>query len=580
MIRSSHRLAVLLALSFLLSLAVHAQSDSARLQGMVKDTSGLAVEGATVAVTSLATSRVTRTETHAQDGSYSVPALPVGRYRVEVSKAGFHGIHQELTLQVAQVASLNFTLEIGQVTEVVNVVEEAALVDAVSSDMGKSVVGRQVTELPLNGRNFTQLATLIPGVTRGVPDGQASGAQGNAETFRNGTSGGAALAINGLRPQANSFLLDGVDNNESLVNTIVFFPPAEAIQEFRVQTSIAPAEFGRAGGGIINTSIKSGSNEVHGSAFEFLRNSELDARPTFAPGRNPFQRNQFGGTLGGPIVKNKLFAFGDYQGLRQSTPLGTDFASVPTPEFRAGDFSLLLDPARSGQSGAYPVRDLLTGAPFPGNRIPQSRLNPVGQKYLSAFPLPNTNAGRATQNYVTQRKQIQEFNDFDIRIDYLAGLKDSLFGRVSYGQDSSVTTSRLPGLPAGFGSGQNFNHTRGVVLGETHTFTPSLLNELRLAFTRVHYGYAPPFQDQKISADLGIPNANTSPLLGGGALIGGWNGQLEYTGDFGPYGRLRQRVHHRASFRHGGHPQQRERRLSSRRLAGFPAPHLEPGSAL
>jgi hypothetical protein len=514
--------------------AAFAQGETARVQGVITDTSGAALGGAVITVTSLATNRVVTVQSN-EGGDYSVPALPPGRYRIEVKLENFKSFSQELTLEVSQVVDIDFTLEPGGVAEVITVTTDAPLVDSATSAIGEVIQGRQVIELPLNGRNFTQLATLVPGVTRGVPDGDASGARGNAETFRNGNTGGAALSVNGLRPQANSFLLDGVDNNESLVNTIVIFPPAEAIQEFRVQTSVAPAEFGRAGGAIVNSTIRSGSNEFHGSAFEFLRNDNLDARPTFAPTKDEFRRNQFGGTIGGPVLKDRLFFFGDYQGLRQFLPLQVEFASVPTEAFRRGDFSRLLNPASSGFAEPIIIRDPITGQPFPGNVIPQNRLNPVGVRYLDAFPLPNTGDGQVRGNFITQRKQTQEFNDFDARVDWSISTSDQLFSRFSFAQDNSTTSSRLPNLPAGFGSGQNFNRARGFVIGETHIFSPSVINELRLNYLRVFYGFAPPFQDQTISADLGIPNANTSPLLGGGALIGGFNSQIEFTGDFGPF---------------------------------------------
>jgi hypothetical protein len=270
--------------------------------------------------------------------------------------------------------------------------------------------------------------------------------------------------VNGARPQANNFTLDGLDNNESLVNTIVFFPSAEAIQEFKVQTNIAPAEFGRAGGAIVNTALKSGSNDIHGSAFDFLRNSEVDARPTFAPSVAPFRRNQFGGTLGAPIVKNKLFVFGDYQGFRQATPVGVDMASVPTPLMRQGNFSELLNPATSGLSQPYVIKNLQTGEPFAGNVIPTNLQNPVGLKYLNAYPLPNV-PGKVQQNYIIQRQQVQNFDDFDIRTDWNATQNDRVFGRFSYAQDGEDTSTRLPGLPAGFGSGTQFSYNRGAAAG-------------------------------------------------------------------------------------------------------------------
>src|SRR5262249_36519411 len=173
-------------------------------------------------------------------------------------------------------------LEAGSVNEVVEVTSGAPLVETSTSSLGQVINEKKIVDLPLNGRNFTQLATLVPGVTRGVPGSNATGEGGNAETFRAGETGSAALSVHGLREQNNNFQVDGIDNNESIVNTIVFFPPVEALEEFRVITSVAPAEFGRGGGAIVNAVIKSGANAFHGSAFEFLRNSALDARPTFA----------------------------------------------------------------------------------------------------------------------------------------------------------------------------------------------------------------------------------------------------------------------------------------------------------
>jgi len=510
-----------------------AQTDTARLQGAAIDSSGGVVAGASVTVTNQETNRVVKAQTDEQ-GSYSVPALPVGHYRVEVAKTGFRTVAREITLTISQVANIPVTLEPGTVTQSVDVVAEAAMVDSANSEVGTIVQSRQAEELPLNGRNFTQLATLIPGVNRGVPDGSPTGAAGNVETFRYGNEGGASLSVNGLRAQANNFQLDGLDNNESLVNTIVFFPPAEAIQEFRVQTSVASAEFGRAGGGLISATIKSGTNQVHGSAFDFLRNSVLDARPTFASVRNPFRRNQFGGTLGGPIVKNKLFIFGDYQGLRQDLPLTPYFASIPTPAFRTGDFSELLTPSLTGLTKAIAIKDITTGQPFPGNIIPTSRLNKVGLNYLNAYPLPNTNGTHVNGNWEVEQQQKQGFDDFDIKTDWNMRQQDTMFFRVSYGEDESDTDSRFPHLPAGSGSGQNFNHQRGAGLGETHSFRSNLINELRIGFQRVFFAYIPPFNSEPLSANLGIPNANTSPLLGGGAAINGGS-NIEYTGDGGSY---------------------------------------------
>lgn len=514
--------------------SMFAQSDSARLQGIITDQSGAVVPGAKVQVTETSTNRVLTTASAPDTGAWSFAVLPPGDYILEVVKDGFKPIKQNVTLQVAQVANVNFVVEPGEVSQQVVVTADAALVDSASSDIGTTVQSKQIEDLPLNGRNFTQLATLIPGVSRGVPGNVATGQGNNAETFRYGTSSGASLVVNGARPQANNFTLDGLDNNESLVNTIVFFPSAEAIEEFKVQTNVAPAEFGRAGGAIVNTTLKSGSNEIHGSAFEFIRNSWMDARPSFAPTLSPFRRNQFGGAIGAPIIKDKLFVFGDYQGFRQETPVGVDQESVPTALMRQGNFSELLSPSVSGLSQPIAIKNLQTNAPFSGNMIPASLQNPVGLKYLNAYPMPNVK-GRVEQNYIMQREQTQNFDDFDIRGDWNATSNDRVFLRTSYAHDKENTSTDLPGLPAGYGSGDQFTYAHGGAVGFTHIFSPNLFNDLRLGFQRTELGYLPPYGNVPLSAQLGIPNANTSPLLGGGALIGGNNNQLEYTGDYGTY---------------------------------------------
>ncbi len=518
--------------ALLTSIPIWGQGDTARLEGTVMDPSGAAVPNATVTVTSDATGRQITATTDANSGNFAVPGLPVGQYTIGVEVTGFKKYVQNVRLDPGQVANAKIQLVAGQVNETVTVTDQAGLVQSASSSIGATINAAQVTDLPLNGRDFTQLALLSPGVSRGVPTSAATGAGGNAETFRYGGAGGAALVVNGLRPQANNFMLDGVDNNESLVNTIVFFPPAEAINEFRIDTSVAPAEFGRAGGAIVNTAIKSGTNEVHGSAFEFLRNSLVDARQTFASAKTLFQRNQFGGTLGLPVIKDEFFLFGDYQGLRQNQPLEPGFVTVPTTAMRNGDFSALLNPAVSGLSAPVIVHNVTTGAPYPGNVITQ--LNPVGQAYLNAFPQP-TFPNIVEHNYETNERQTQQFDDFDVRGDYIAGEKQQMFGRFSFGRDLSSTSSEFPNLPAGFGTGTNFNQPRGAVFSDTYAFSPTLVNQIWLGWQREFLGYNPPLGNIPVSQNLGIPNANRSPLLGGGALIGGNGSQLEYTGDYGTY---------------------------------------------
>jgi Carboxypeptidase regulatory-like domain/TonB dependent receptor len=534
--------------------AIARGQDTARLQGTVTDPSGAAVSGANVAITNTGTD-FTQSVTTNDLGYYSVPALQPGHYRIEVTQKGFKKVVRELDLQVAQVGAADFKLDVGEVTESVTVDAGSPVINPGDSAIGEVVEGRQVTELPLNGRNFTQLATLVPGVSRGIPTGanSATGANNNAETFRFGQAGGASLAVNGLRPQNNNFILDGIDNNEALVNTIVFFPPAEAIDEFRVQTSVAPAQFGRAGGALVLTSLKSGTNDIHGSAFWFNRNTSLNARDFFqGPPTPAFNRNQFGGTVGGPVIKNKLFFFGDYEGLRLRQPGQVGFATVPTDLMRNGDFSELLctgNPgcAGTGLSAPVAILDPSTGLQFMGNGtqpnvIPTARINQVAQKYLKLFPEPNCNSTTngschsIEQNFTSAANIIENWNDFDVRADYILNTTNTFFGRFSRGRTDQTHTTLFPNLPscAGFGCGTNFNHPYGASLGWNDTLGPTLINEARIGFVRTYYGFLNPDNGTAICTQIGIVNCNT-PLLGGIALIGGFNGQINYTGDFGPY---------------------------------------------
>ena len=538
----------LLCLSTLICLTLwaavsSAQTSTGRVTGTVTDQSGAVVSGATINATNVGTSRTVTVQSGAA-GEYSIPALEPGAYKIEVTAPNFKSSTQNVTLQTNQILPLNVALTPGAATENVEVTGAAPLVETSSSDLGEVIEGKQVIDLPLNTRNFTQLALLTPGVSRGMNiNGNSNGTQGNAETYRYNNSGGAVLNVNGLRPQANNFLLDGFDNNESLVNTIVFFSEPDAIQEFRVETNIAPAEFGRAGGAIVNTSIRSGTNQFHGTFFEYLRNSALDATPWTSQAnakKLPFKQNQFGAAIGGPIIKNKLFIFGDYQGLRSSQPNTTDYTTVPTDLMRSSGFT-------NFSQISTPIIDPETGLQFPGNIIPAGRLNPAAVAYLNAFPAPNcnnsvnANCQFLTNNYTTNRNRITTFDDFDIRADYNMSSKDSAFVRYSYGNENLVTTSLLPALPAGFGSGSNPTKPWSAVFEETHIFTSNLVNEFRFGYIHDDYGYTPPFQNEPLSANLGIVNANVNalnqpdPQLGGGALIGGNGTQLSYTGDYGLY---------------------------------------------
>ena len=421
---------------------IKAQTDTGRVVGTVADSTGALIPGAIVTLTNTETG-VKQTRTAGSDGSFVFTGVTRGSYRVEGSSQGFVTAVQNFVLEVSQVQTIDFHLTAGASDTTIEVTGAAPLVDLSTSSVGAVVQGRQVTELPLNGRNFTQLALLTPGVTRGQYGSSASGVNGDAETFRNQESGGGAVSSNGLRQQANNYILDGVDNNEALVNTLVFFPNIEATQEFRVNTSVAPAEFGRAGGAIVQTSIKSGTNSIHGSAFWFARSSLFDANPNYQffgaspmPAQ-PFKRNEFGGAIGGPVIHNKLFLFGDYQGFREDTPLNAQLLTIPTVLMRSGNYSELLGQGSTNAptmctpttvvNGA--IYDPLTCAPFAGNIIPADRLNPAAVNYFNAYPLPNVvgTVNGTQNNYRTIRRQITHYDTFDVRLDWDADCTRYIF---------------------------------------------------------------------------------------------------------------------------------------------------------
>ena len=544
-------------LTCLIPLSLFGQSDSGRVVGSVSDSSGAVLVGATITITNADTG-AHLSATTGTNGEFTLPVVPRGNYSATVAAQGFSKATQDFTLNVLQVQTLTFHLQPGQVSSNVNVTDAAPLLDTSNAAVGATIQGKQITELPLNGRNFTNLALLSPGVTRGQYGDNASGIGGNTETFRNKDSGGAALSVNGLRPQANNFILDGIDNNEGLVNTILIFPPVDATQEFKVNTSVAPAEFGRAGGAIIVSSIKQGTNQFHGSGFEYYRSGGLDSNPNYrfqgAPEtpNPPFKRHQFGGSVGGPVLKNKLFMFGDYQGWRENTPINAFTMTVPTADMRTGNFSELLNPAFTGgkYTTVYPVCagsplagtispgqifDPMTCQPFSGNIIPADRMNQAALNYLNAFPMP-TFTDRATNNYlVSNQQQTLKDNTFDIRMDYIAGSHDNLFARFSYDNSTSFKTNSFDFLP-GLGGG-DYTRARSWALGETHTFTPNIVNELRIGYTRINYAYIPAAYGVNVCDQLGIVNCNHNgdPLYSGGALIGGTGGEISYTGDYGTY---------------------------------------------
>jgi len=582
MIRSTLRLLGWVMAILFVCAPAFGQNDRASITGRVTDPSGANVVGASVKVTNVNTGATFDATTN-DDGRFVVPSiLQVGIYRVEASKPGFKtAVSDNIELRIADVREVNLALQVGATSEQVTVTSEVPLLNTETSSQGEVIAGRQITELPLRDRNFTNLALLTPGVSRSIAgvltdstffnQGDASAgsngvsnSQGDTPAARFGRSGGSAIYANGLRPGNNNFTLDGVDDNEPIYGQIGVFPNPDAIQEFRVDTSLAKAEAGR-GGAQINTTYKSGTNEYHGTASYYGQNTALNATNpgigaarelAILGGTTPAQAakllpkttthiNEFGATVGGPIIKNKLFFFGDYLGQRNLIPSHFLTAVPARGPAGDGDFSMfsvqLKDPANGN-------------APFPGNIIPNltSRpdFSPVALKYFKEFPKPNLpnvidpNSG-TNPNYAGIRRNEETINSFDVKGDYRFSDKNTLTGRYTRDNQTRVRANFFPVLPtAGFGAGNELGNTRQVVVTDTHIFKPTLLNEARFGYTSVELGIfncgvngacgiSPTWCN-----DIGIPNCNKGTAATTGGLLigfGGGNppGQLEFTGDGG-----------------------------------------------
>jgi hypothetical protein len=424
---------------------------TATIVGRVTDATGATLPDARVSARNVATGleRVTQTT---QTGDYEIPLLPIrGSYTLVVSKDGFQS--QEftgITLQVDQRARIDAMLGVGAVTERVTVQEATPIVNTESGSIGQVIGNKKIVDLPLNGRNFTQLASLLP----------------NAITGTSGTVGGTVVTVSGGRQSKTEFLLDGISINEQLFDGVVLRPSVDAIQEFKVQANSFAAEYGR-GNAILNATIKGGTNELHGTIYHFLRNDVLDSRNFFIARKAPYRQNQFGGAVGGPIRRDKSFFFLNYEGTRIRQGL-TFNPIVPNEAFRRGDFSAL----------ATPVRDPLTGDPFPGNIIPSNRINPASNYFLQFMPLPNTAAG--TFSYAAPFRNDQ--NQGNARFDQVLSSKDNLSVRYSINHLQSFN----PGAYPENGGTNRRQRVQNVALTETHIFSPTLINELRLGYTRMH----------------------------------------------------------------------------------------------
>ena len=559
MARSKFRSSLLIvsSLCILITLAIPAwaQKDAGSIVGTVKDPSGAIVANAKVTITDLEHGQTSSTTTNAE-GEFVVSPLRVGRYTVTVEQTGFKkAISDPISLDVQQRVAVNIILQVGQITESVVVSSATPLLETETSELGQVVDSQRVANLPLNGRNFAQLALLTAGTAPSEPGAR------DEQNF--GFSSGGARSLQ------NNFLLDGIDNNSNLTDLLnetnyVIQPPVDALAEFKVETNAYSAEFGRGNGAIVNAVIKSGTNTIHGSAWGFLRNNVLDSRNYFDPvgkGAPPYEQYQFGGTFGGPVYiphvydgKNKTFFFLDYEGLRIHQA-DTQTLFLPDPAERGGDFSELLNlsapvtypgggnvldcngnltypgeifDTRLTQPGPSTVTRLCgvpiggyTSGGTPTNVIPSSagnnKIDPLAARLTALLPPLNAN-GSLGYNYIANPVETTHRANVDVRIDHKFSDKDTSFYRFSYENQPRLIPSPFQGSfldGGGFFSGIEDNSYRSVALSESHLFRSSLVNEFRLGYNRVNSHRFQLNYNTDVSGQLGFPGVPFTPINGG-----------------------------------------------------------------
>jgi outer membrane receptor protein involved in Fe transport len=508
-------------LMFLLAPASGAQVTTADVVGKVTDASGAVVPGAMVTVTNLGTN-IARAVTADERGDYVVNLLPIGRYSVRVEVGGFKTFTAELTLVAGDRARVDTRMEVGTTSETVQITAELPALQTDSSTLGTAITGKLVQDLPLNGRNYVQLAQLVPGVSPGPPNGLSTGTRPDDRRLN------SSYSVNGQDRVSNNNLIDGMDNNERFIGTIGVRPSIDAIQEFKVQTNLYTAEISRTSGGVINILTKSGTNDFHGSLFEFLRNDRLDANGNYnltggtQLAKQKFRQNQYGGSLGGPIAKNRTFFFGDYEGLkiRQGIPIT---AVVPTAKQRIGDFSencstgfnssgICADAAQQ-LSVANSVGGVPAGA-VPFNRLDvapySSLLDPLARKIAALYPLPN-GPGINVTNFASSPVRPQDASTLDGRVDHLFSATWNLFGRYSLNDITTVQPTGFPDVnginPGGQFSfaGPNATRAQNLQLNLVHTLRPNLLLELKAGAWRSSIQSRTVNDGKNVSNDLGFP---------------------------------------------------------------------------
>ena len=516
----AHRVTVLAMLAVLIAAPSFAQRDMGTLLGVVTDPSGAAVPGATITITEDATGITDRVESDAT-GNFIRPLLKPGTYTIAAESEGFkRSVQTGIQLQSSSRIQANFVLEIGAVTETIEVAGLPPALQTESTQMGGTLEARQTTELPLGGtRKIAFLARTVPGV---VP----------AEPGARDTAGGG-FSANGVRSNGqNNFLLNGVDNNVNVIDFInqtayVIGPSPEAIGEMQIMTNGYGAEYGRAAGGVVNVTIKSGTNNIHGALFEFLQNDAANANTWEAnrTGRDKgaFKQNQFGAAVGGPLIKNRTFWFGDYQGTRITNGALSSTLTIPTAGMKAGDFSGIpggiYDIRTETKNGSTILRDR-----FVNDMVPVSRFDPIAKKLIDQYPGENQNlwtpGKRPGSNFFTQRDSTVDVDQFDIRLDHRLTDNDSLFGSVSVIEEKKFQSPPLPGdLDAGgFGGETETNKSRNAMMSYTRIWNPTIITETRAAFTRLVTTRVQANADKNSFKELGFGGLDPFTTNNGGLM--------------------------------------------------------------
>jgi hypothetical protein len=491
--RSTTRLLLIFSLTVGIWCA-HAQVYYATLVGTVRDASGAIVPSADVTATETTTGIRFNAVANAI-GDYRIDNLRPGQYSISVSKSGFKTkIANDLTLYVSQTSRIDVQLELGTATQTVMVTSTAPLVQTETADRGSILSDREIESMPLNTRNVMELTYLTPG------------AQANSTYFNE-----PMVSVNGRGVYDNQFNIDGGGITSAYMNIPVERPSIDSIQEFKIETSNMSAEYGLHSGGVVTIATKHGTNEFHGTLFEFFRNDQLNARNFFDSDRPPLRYNQFGGNIGGPILKNKLFFFFSYEGARErrSQPF---LSTVPTLAERQGNFALGTGAKDAQIFNPYDVSAAGLRAPFPNNQIPASMFNKVALNYLSIFPLPNRNG---FPNYYFSSSGINDFDRYSGRLDWNPTSKDTLIGRFGRQSNPAFTPGPLPGADLG---------TRGNLLDGTdmqitwnHLVSSASLNQFRFSFANLNQSQVPSdFYGKAINSTLGfeVP-PNLDPFVTG-----------------------------------------------------------------